>query len=187
LFKLFTDSVLGSGAFLDAAFGPCKGKGSDEQTLFRGLLGNLREGDDLLGDAYFPTYFLLCVLQRLGVDGLFEPCGAHKRSTDFTAGESLGARNHLIVWSKQKRPAWMTSVEPLLNQRGVTPRSLATILSSSNRGVAMSTVVFMRTAVLWNMGTHILVLIDTTHQHRDARAIAPAARVGGVVQDDSGM
>jgi hypothetical protein len=35
---------------LDAAEGPCEGKGSDEQTLFRGLLGNLDAGDVLLGD-----------------------------------------------------------------------------------------------------------------------------------------
>jgi len=30
-------------------------KGSDEQTLFRRLLGNLADDDVLLGDAYFPT------------------------------------------------------------------------------------------------------------------------------------
>ena len=49
---------------MDAASGPCKGKGSDEQTLFRGLLDALKPGDVLLGDAYFPTYFLLGDLAR---------------------------------------------------------------------------------------------------------------------------
>jgi hypothetical protein len=63
---------LASGALLDAAEGPCAGKGSDEQTLLRGLLDHLGEGDILLGDAYFPTYFLLCELLRRGVDGRFE-------------------------------------------------------------------------------------------------------------------
>jgi hypothetical protein len=63
---------LASGALLNAASGPCAGKGSDEQTLFRGQLAHLAPGDVLLADAYFPTYFLLCELVRRGVDGLFE-------------------------------------------------------------------------------------------------------------------
>jgi len=99
---------LASGALLDAAEGACKGKGSDEQTLFRGLLGNLAAGDVLLGDAYFPTYFLLCELLRLGVDGLFEQYGARRRSTDFRTGKRLGTEDHLIVWTKPKRPDWMS-------------------------------------------------------------------------------
>jgi hypothetical protein len=98
---------LASGALLDLATGACKGKGSDEQTLLRGLLHHLQGGDILLGDAYFPTYFLLCELLRRGADGLFEQYGARKRSTDFSTGERLGARDHLIVWSKPKRPDWM--------------------------------------------------------------------------------
>jgi hypothetical protein len=51
-------------------------------TLFRGLLDHLGEGDILLGDADFPTYFLPCELLRRGVDGLFERDGARRRSTD---------------------------------------------------------------------------------------------------------
>ena len=100
---------LASGALLDAAEGPCEGKGSDEQTLLRALLGNLQAGDVLLGDAYFPTYFLLCALRRLGVDGLFEQYGARKRSTNFNIGTRLGTKDHLIVWSKPQRPDWMSA------------------------------------------------------------------------------
>jgi hypothetical protein len=99
---------LASGALLDAASGPCRGKGSDEQTLFRGLLGNLEPGDVLLGDACFPTCFLLSELVRRGVDGLFEQFGARKRSTDFGTGERLGTNDHLIVRTKPKRPPRMS-------------------------------------------------------------------------------
>jgi hypothetical protein len=99
---------LASGALFDAAGGPCEGKGSDEQTLFRSLRDQLAEGDVLLGDAYFPTYFLLCELLRCGVDGLFEQYGARRRSTDFSLGERLGTRDHLITWTKPKRPPWMS-------------------------------------------------------------------------------
>jgi hypothetical protein len=35
---------LGSGALLDAAMGPCEGKGSDEQSLLREMLDTLQNG-----------------------------------------------------------------------------------------------------------------------------------------------
>ena len=80
---------LASGALLAAATGACKGKGSDEQTLLRGLLDHLGRGDVLLGDAFLPTYFLLCELGRRGIDGLFEQYGARQRSTAFPAASRL--------------------------------------------------------------------------------------------------
>ena len=103
---------LASGALLNAATAPCEGKGSDEQSLLRGMLDTLEQGDILLGDAFYPTYFLLCELMRRGIDGVFEQYGARKRSTDFRTGEKLGGRDHLIVLKKpKKRPAWMSQDE----------------------------------------------------------------------------
>ena len=103
---------LGSGALLDAAMGPCEGKGSDEQSLLRDMLDTLQSGDILLGDAFYATYFLLWELIRGGVDGLFEQHGGRKRSTDFSKGEKLGVRDHLIVLSKPKqKPDWMSQDE----------------------------------------------------------------------------
>lgn len=103
---------LGSGALLDATTGPCKGKGSDEQSLLRSMLDALQGDDILLGDAYYATYFLLCELVRRGVDGLFEQHGARKRSTDFSKGEKLGERDHIIVLSRpKKKPDWMSHDE----------------------------------------------------------------------------
>jgi hypothetical protein len=103
---------LGSGALLNAATGPCEGKGSDEQTLLRSMLDTLKGDDILLGDAFYATYFLLCELVDRSVDGLFEQYGARKRSTDFRKGEKLGARDHLIVLAKpKKKPDWMSQEE----------------------------------------------------------------------------
>jgi hypothetical protein len=103
---------LGSGALLDAAMGPCEGKGSDEQSLLRDMLDTLQSDDILLGDALYATYFLLWELIRGGADGLFEQHGGRKRSTDFTQGERLGARDHLIVLTKPKqKPDWMSQEE----------------------------------------------------------------------------
>ena len=100
---------LGSGALLDAATAPCQGKGSGEQTLLRALLEALERGQVLLGDALFGTYFLLCELIERGVDAVFEQLGTRQRATDFTKGEHLGARDHLIVINKPKdRPQWMS-------------------------------------------------------------------------------
>jgi hypothetical protein len=102
----------GSGALLDAAMGPCEGKGSDEQSLLREMLDSLQGDDILLGDAFYATYFLLCELVRGGVDGLFEQHGSRKRSTDFSKGEKLGMRDHLIVLTKPKqKPDWMSQYE----------------------------------------------------------------------------
>jgi hypothetical protein len=103
---------LGSGALLDAATGPCKGKGSDEQSLLREMLDLFDDDDILLGDAFYATYFLLWELNRRGVDGVFEQYGARRRSTDFDKGEKLGVRDHLIVLSKPARcPRWMSPAE----------------------------------------------------------------------------
>lgn len=100
---------LASGAILDAAIGPYNGKGGDEQTLLRGMLSNLHAGDVLIGDAFHPTYFLLSELQRRHIDGVFEQYGARKRSTDFSKGQSLGAKDHLIELTKPpRRPRWMS-------------------------------------------------------------------------------
>jgi DDE family transposase len=103
---------LGSGALLDAAMGPCQGKGSDEQSLLRSLLDVLESGDILLGDAFYATYFLLCALWERGIDAVFEQHGTRRRRTDFRRGQRLGARDHVIELHKPKlKPAWMSQAE----------------------------------------------------------------------------
>jgi len=101
---------LANGAVLDVAMGPYKGKGTGEYGLFRELLGCFAPGDVMLADSYYCSFFLLAALQARGVDVLFEQHGA--RHTDFRTGEKLGARDHVVQWSKPvARPAWMTPEE----------------------------------------------------------------------------
>ena len=64
----------------------------------------------MLAGSYFCGYFLIADMLRRAVDVLFEQHGA--RITDFRRGEQLGARDHLVWWSKPARPDWM-SVEEL--------------------------------------------------------------------------
>ena len=100
---------LASGSIVNAAMGPYKGKGADEQTLLRGMLDSFESGDIVVGDAYFGGYFLLAELMARGIDAVFEQHGARKKSTDFRKGQKLGAKDHLIRYVKpKKKPDWMT-------------------------------------------------------------------------------
>ncbi len=117
---------LSSGSVLNAAMGPYKGKGADEQTLLRGLLDTFEAGDMVVGDSYYCTYFLLADLMARGVDVLFEQYGARKRKTDFRRGQKLGSRDHLVAWSKpKKKPDWMTQAEYDSVPETLTVRELA--------------------------------------------------------------
>lgn len=103
---------LESGAVLNAAIGRYQGKGGDEQTLLRSILGTLERGDLLIGDAFYATYFLLCMLRTLGIDAVFEQYGARQRRTDFRCGQRLGPRDHLIVLQKPiHKQDWMSQAD----------------------------------------------------------------------------
>ena len=118
---------LGSGALLDAAMGPFRGKGTDERSLLRALLDTLERGDLLVGDAYFATYFLLCALVARGVDAVFEQNGARQLTTDFRRGQRLGPRDHLIIVQKPVlKPDWMSQADYEQAPDTVTVRELRT-------------------------------------------------------------
>jgi len=127
LCRLLGLMCLSSGVVLNAAMGPYRGKGGDEQHLLRSILDTLSSGDVLLGDAYFATYFLLCALGERGVDGVFEQQGARRRSTDFRRGTRLGGRDHLITLTKPTRkPRWMSQPDYDHAPDQLTVRELAT-------------------------------------------------------------
>jgi hypothetical protein len=98
---------LATGAALDAAIGPHRGKGSGELALVRRLLKVFHPGDVMLADALYCNYFLIAALMEAGVDVLFEQNGS--RITDFRRGQSLGTHDHIVRWPKPAaRPVWMT-------------------------------------------------------------------------------
>ena len=103
---------LESGAVLNAAMGRYQGKGGDEQTLLRSILGTLERGDLLVGDAFYAIYFLLCTLRTLGIDAVFEPYGDSQRRTDFRCGQRVGPCDHLIVLQKpMHKPDWISQAD----------------------------------------------------------------------------
>jgi hypothetical protein len=96
---------LACGVILDAAIGPGKGKKTGENMLFRGLHGNLDEGDIALGDRFYGSYWELALLHARGVDSVMR---IHQlRKVDFGRGRRLGREDHVVTWSKPDRPDWM--------------------------------------------------------------------------------
>jgi Transposase DDE domain len=97
---------LATGCILDFANGPYQGKGTGEHGLLRQLMHCFHKGDLVVGDAYFPSYFLIATLQIAGADCLFASDG--KRYTDFRMGERIGKKDHLVFWQKPPKPIWMS-------------------------------------------------------------------------------
>ncbi|MBK9784324.1 MAG: hypothetical protein IPP59_09090 [Betaproteobacteria bacterium] len=61
---------LASGAVLAHAVAACKGKGTGEQTLLRGLLPLIVKSDILLADALLATWWIVAEIRRRGGDVL---------------------------------------------------------------------------------------------------------------------
>jgi hypothetical protein len=96
---------LAVGTVLDAAFCPYQGKETSELALFRRLHDSLNDGDVVLGDRHFCSFFDIAELQRRGIDVVMRQ--HQRRKTDFRRGVQLGSYDHLVVWEKPQRPDWM--------------------------------------------------------------------------------
>lgn len=85
---------------------PYEGKGTGETSLFSRLISLLDRNDLLLGDRYYTTYAIMCLLIRQGTSFIFRQSPNVK--TDFKKGQHLGAKDHLIHYKKpQRKPVWM--------------------------------------------------------------------------------
>ena len=101
---------LATGAALELAIGPYRGKQTGELSLFRQLQETLVAGDILLGDKLFCTYLDIARLVTRGVDVVVR-LHAH-RKVDFRRGQRLGPNDHLVVWHKPtSRPDWLSAEE----------------------------------------------------------------------------
>lgn len=96
---------LATGAVLDASCGAYSGKGTGELSLLREIWGLLVAGDVLLGDRLYCSYFELALLQQRRVETVTRR--HQSRKTDFRRGQRLGAKDHLVVWTKPARPDWL--------------------------------------------------------------------------------
>lgn len=102
-------SSLATGMVHGFSHGPYKGKETGEMALARNVFPKLPESSLLLGDCYFPSYFVLAMLKKRGIQGLFPIHFA--RQVDFRRGKRIGPKDHLVVWVKPARPGWMSLEE----------------------------------------------------------------------------
>jgi hypothetical protein len=96
---------LAVGTVLDAALGRYQGKQTGETALFHTLDDSLHEGDILLADRYYGSYWELALLRRRGADLVTRL--HQRRRADFRRGRRLGREDHVVRWDKPQRPGWM--------------------------------------------------------------------------------
>lgn len=127
---------LSTGAVLRWATGPCRGKGTGEQALFRTLMPHLSPGDIILVDRYHCTYFTMAMLAECGVDIVTRQ--HQRRLTDFDRGRRLGRKDHLVTWHRPQRPPWMDELtyahmpeQLTLRETEVAGRILVTTLTDA--------------------------------------------------------
>ncbi len=96
---------LATGMLTDLAMGPYAGKETGETALLRQLLKRFQPGDILLGDRYFCSYFMIALLQEMGLD--FVTRVHQLRTVDFRRGRRLGQGDHIVQWKLPHRPKWM--------------------------------------------------------------------------------
>ena len=113
---------LATGALLDYAIAPYQGKETGEHALLRTILDCFSSGDIMLGDRYYCTYFLITMLQSMGVDAVFQQHASRK--SDFRRGKRLGIKDHLPTWTKPSRPDWMDEPTYLAIPQTLTVREI---------------------------------------------------------------
>jgi putative transposase len=96
---------LATASLLACAFGRYEGEDTGETALLRQVLDDLEEGDILVADRYYCTWWLLALTQQRGILVCFRLCAARKE--EFPRGSLGNAHDYQTVWAKPKRPDWM--------------------------------------------------------------------------------
>ncbi len=105
LVRLVVLFSLATGLLHEVALGPYSGKETGEPALLRELFSRFQPGDVLLADRCYAGWFLIALLQELGVDMVVR---LHQlRDADFRRGQRLGPGDHVVEWPRPARPAWM--------------------------------------------------------------------------------
>jgi len=89
----------------DVAIGPYAGKETGETALLRALLGSFDPDDVAVMDRYYCSFMMIALLWGQNV----QVCARmhQSRHVDFRRGRRLGKYDHIIVWTRPKRPSWM--------------------------------------------------------------------------------
>ncbi len=113
--RLLVILSLAVGTVLDAALGPSRGPRTGESALFRSRRSTrLEDGDILLADRGFCSYFVLAAARARGADAVVRLNG-RRRALQSLAGQRLGPGDTLVHWRRPKRPDWLSEEEYPVN------------------------------------------------------------------------
>ena len=96
---------LAVGTALDCALGPFRGKRTGETAPFATLRHDLEEGDILLADRGFGSFWEVAMTRQRKADAVVRL--HQRRKADFRRGRRLGSGDHVVRWAKPGRPDWM--------------------------------------------------------------------------------
>lgn len=113
---------LATAAVHDLAIGPYAGKQTGESALLRGRLDSLQGGDVVVFDRCFCSFLMLALLRGRGVH--FCARLHQRRPVDFRKGKRLGPGDHLVTWTRPKRPDWMSEQDYARIPRALTLREI---------------------------------------------------------------
>lgn len=144
LLRLVGVFSLATGLLQEVAMGPYAGKETGETALLREIFGAFKKGDVFLADRYYCGWFLIALLQELGVDVVMRL--HHLRDADFQKGGRLGKGDHFVEWPRLQRPDWMDEatyarmpkslrireVEVQVKEKGFRVRSLVVVTTLLN-------------------------------------------------------
>lgn len=130
---------LATACVCDVAIGPYEGKETGESALLRDMLDVFDKGELVVFDRYYCSFMMLATLALRGVHvcARLHQC----RTIDFRRGRRLGQDDHLIVWARPKRPAWMSQEQYDRIPSTLTLRELRFNVTVPGRRVEMITVV----------------------------------------------
>lgn len=95
------------GTVLELGIRRWAGKYQSELSMLRDMIPSLQKGEVLLTDRYLCSYMEIALLQQRDADFVGR-MHAH-RSVDFRRGRRLGACDHVVEWSKPRKPDWMSA------------------------------------------------------------------------------
>ena len=94
-----------TGSILDFAVAPYKGKGTGEHSLLREIFDENIDNDTLLlGDCYYPSYWLLSALILKSANGVFKLSESTK---SYKVIDGKNKKDCKIIFKKPIKPNWM--------------------------------------------------------------------------------
>jgi len=98
-----------TGLLFEVMLGPYAGKQSGETALLWQMLDQLQQGDTLVADCFYCSYWLIAACQNKGVHIVMK--NHDKRDDDPLGARRIDRHQRVTVWLRPKRPEWMSEQE----------------------------------------------------------------------------